>query len=257
MLGAERAAPGRLRMWAEALDKHLQGPERVSGDSYNWLAYRIGRAQPMLLRDAAKIYVAGMCMQPRPFSSRAETQAAVAAGEYVHSAYDWQMAFSEQLPAVIAFHYGYGVEGRFQGTYDRAFLPVMVPLEYVSGLAEELATVVVERDERGRRQRIGERIEKFLKEKIGGVGAAPTWNFSAGYAVEHIALSVLFRDYWRGQFGEPTATLYTAVNEAGYAIGRELHRMLHDPGPRAFDRGLERLRNEVEEARRAREEPSV
>jgi hypothetical protein len=210
----------------------------------------------MLLRDAAKIYVAGLRMQPPPFNSRAEVEAAVAAGEYVHSQYEWQMAFSEQLPAVISFHYGYGVEGRFEGTYDKPFLPVMVPLEYVSGLAEELAVLVVQRDERGRRQRIGARIEQFLKDKIAGVGGALSWNFSAKYVVEHIALSVLFRDYYEGRFGKQTGTLNSAVNEAAYAIGRELQRMLYDPEPRAFDRGLERLKNETDEAYRNRGELS-
>jgi hypothetical protein len=61
----------------------------------------------------------------------------------------------------------------------------------------------------------------------------------------------LFRDYYRGRFGDPGERLYSAVNEAGFAIGREFERILSDPKPGAFGRAMDRLRDEVEKAHEA------
>jgi hypothetical protein len=256
MLGGPRASPGRLRAWADVLDRNLVGKERIKGNPYYWLSYRIKSTKPMLIADAVKIYIAGIRIQESDATSDADREAKRKSGEYLHSPYEWQIAFGEHLPVVQHYLYGYGFEFRFKGIFDGPFVPVMLPLEYVPVLAEELAAVIVERDDGRQRARKGEQIERFLKDKVTmntAAGSVP-WNFSASYAIEQIATRVLFRHYYRGRFGKPDERLYSAVNEAGFAISREFERMLGDERPGAFGRAKKRLSDEVEMARKTRDE---
>ena len=83
VVGDGRAQPGRLQRWAETLVKKLIGSERITGNTYTWLTYRIRHTQPMLFSDAAKIYVAGMRMGDRFFASPALRAKAIEDGEWV------------------------------------------------------------------------------------------------------------------------------------------------------------------------------
>jgi hypothetical protein len=255
VLRGPRASPGRLRAWANTLDRNLVGDERVKGNPYNWLAYRISRSDPMLVADAVKIYVAGLRVQDGAYDSAAERDAALKSGKCLHSVYEWQMAFAEHLPVVQGHLYGYGVKGRFVGVYDAPFIPVMLPPEYIPTLSEELANLVVPRDDGKRRTTVGEKIEAFFSERVSrDAGRGVSWNFSAHYAVEQIAMRVLFRDFYRGRFGPRTERLDTAINEAGLAIARELQRTLSDAEPRAFERTFARLSDALEQARKEQED---
>jgi len=253
VLGGDRAAPGRLRAWAIALDKYLVGAERVATtDLYSWLAYRVRRTSPMLFSDAAKIFVAGLRVHDHDFESPSQRADAMAKGEHLQSKHEWLTAVSHEVPTIQSFHYGHGVPGRSEGIYGKPFIPVMLPLEYVATLSEELAFVAVERDDGGHRGRVGGSIEKFFKAKLAPRNSSDqiSWNSSASYAVEQIVMRVLFRDYYRGCFGEPGERLYSAVNEAGFRITRELDRTLVDPQPRAFERAFQRLGNDIARAKR-------
>jgi hypothetical protein len=76
------------------------------------------------------------------------------------------------------------------------------------------------------------------------------WSFSGAYAARQIAEMVLFREYYWGRFGPPSEALYNAVNQTGVAFGREMERVLADPGPRAFENAFARLRAEIDTARK-------
>ena len=254
MLRGSRAAPGRLRAWADALDRHLAGEERVKGNPYHWLAYRIKSANPMLIADAVKIYVAGMRVQDGAYGSAGERDAALRSGDCLHSVYEWQMAFANHLQVVQRFLYGYGVKGRFVGVYDSPLIPVMLPLEYIRLLTVELANLAVPRDEGQRRKTVGDKIEAFLIERATrDAGGGVSWNFSSFYAVEQIAMLVLPIEYFRGRFGPLRRGGESAMTEVAESIAREFGRMLSDTEPRAFERTLRRLGNDLEDARKARE----
>jgi len=254
VLRGSRASAGRLRAWADALDRHLAGDERVKGNPYHWLAYRIKSANPMLIADAVKIYVAGMRVQDGAYGSAAEREAALQLGECLHSVYEWQTEFAKHLPVVQRFLHGYGVKGRFVGVYDAPLIPVMLPLEYVPVLTEELANLVVPRDDGQRRKAVGKKIEAFLLERAtGDAGRGVSWNFSAYYAVEQIAMLVLPIEYFRGRLGPLRREGESGMTDVAESIAREFGRMLSDTEPRAFERTLRRLGADLEEARKARE----
>jgi len=238
MLEGRSSRRERLEAWAHALETTLTASERIKTKSHlNWLAYRLRAGQRMLLRDAALIMVAGMrTNDPR-----------------LDSNYDWQMALNEHLPVIGRFHHGYGVPGRFAGIWDGPFEPVLVPRAYVETLADELSKVAMPRDKGGkRRPALGARLQTFLNAKFTAQPPQTPWNSSASFAIQNIALSVLFREFYRGRFGAYTAELDAAVNEAGYAIGRAVERMLADEQPGAYQRLSERLAEEVAAARGSR-----
>jgi len=204
----------------------------------------------MLFNDAAKIYVAGLRMGDRFFASPELRAAAIANGEWVHSTSEWLKTVSRELPDIPKFQYGLSVLGRFDGPSDRPFIPVMLPLEYIDTLSEQLANLAIARDARGRRPRAGKKIEEFFRIKIAGRDALGVpWNFSASYAVEQIAMRVLYASYYRGHLGEPSEWLDNELTNVASAISRELHRALTDPQPRAFERVFDRLAADVNKAR--------
>ena len=225
-----------MRAWGVALATKLSEGERIdTDDHYVWLQNRLRGTTPMLLRDAAKVWVAGM---------RADSPDLDRTG-------DWHMAVSSALPVIPKFHYGYSVPGRFEGTYDRPFDPVMMPKTYVATLVEELAELVVERDDGvKRRRRQGEKIERFFEDKFELRPDHVPWNSSASYAIEQIVNLVLFREYYRGRLGARSDSRYTMVNELGVAVSREIGAVLADTKPRAFERAFDRLGKQVESARK-------
>lgn len=191
----------------------------------------------MRFRDAAKIYRAGLRVHDPALPSAAE----------------WQEAVASDLPALISYAYDYGIPDRgIEGTWGGPFIPVMLPLEFVPTLVKELAKIAIQRDDNGRRRVVGEHIDKYLREHIRGTPYEAGWNFTPSFAVKELALLVLFRDYYRGRFGPQSKDLESAINDAGEAIGRELHATLLDPEPRAFNRRFGYLRKEVEMAHQVR-----
>jgi len=234
--GGSHAAPGRLRALAHAINDQLTGAERVEArDTYYWLTYRIRPKHPMLLTDAAKIFIAGARLRP--------------SDEWTSPS--WYQDVSNRIPIIPRFHSGHGVPGRFEGIYDKPFIPVMVPLEYIRELSDDLANLVIERDDGKRRPIVGERIEAFLRAKITQGQAGLRWNDTALFAIREVCMRVLFAHYYRGRFGALNDHLDSMITNAAVAIEREMHRILSDPDPGAFDRAMQRLSGDIQTAREA------
>jgi len=160
------------------------------------------------------------------------------------------MSVAREVPALQSYAYTEGIPGRLIGPYDRAFAPVMLPLEAIAPLAERLAEIAVERDRDGERRRKGEEIERYLIARVSDdIGGDPAWNSSAAWTIENVVSRVIFKHYYRGGFGDPSDGLFNSVNELGVEVGRLFRIVLAESKPRAFDRLLEKLGEEVEEER--------
>jgi len=108
----------------------------------------------------------------------------------------------------------------------------------------------VERDDRGRRRRVGERIEAYLKERTRGRPTGPVgWTFAGPYAVREVAMRILFREFYRGRFGARSEALGHAMTEIALKLEREFERICSGIEPDIFEQVVKRLANEVEEAR--------
>lgn len=209
ILGGQRAAPGRLKAWARTLEKNLYGSETIdASDKYAWIAnhtreYRSSSSgydavRPMTFSDAARIYVAGLrSREPE-----------------LPTALEWQTAVAREVPAIPRFHYGYGVPGRMTGVFERPFIPILLPREYIPTIAEELADLIVPRDRDSKRRKVGEMIEAYFRAQLDGTDPlVPRWNSTAVYAVEQIVAYVGFAHLYQRRFGPQSEALFTAVNE--------------------------------------------